>query len=75
MTPFTGYSLPWLICSVLLGAVSMLYKEQGITVLGVCVCYDLFVASSVDVWGFCATLKLAAKMLMTTADNDAPKKR
>ena len=53
----------------------MLYKEQGITVLGVCVCYDLFVASSVDVWGFCATLKLAAKMLMTTADNDAPKKR
>ena len=74
-TPSTHYSLPWLICSVLLGAVSMLYKEQGITVLGVCVCYDLFITSGMDVWEICTAFKLAAKVLITMGDNYLSKKR
>ena len=39
----------------------MLCKEQGITVLGVCIAYDLFVAGGKDLWEFCATLSRAVK--------------
>ncbi|KAJ8373586.1 hypothetical protein SKAU_G00041660 [Synaphobranchus kaupii] len=34
---------PWLLASLLLAACSMLWKEQGVTVLGVAAAYDLFI--------------------------------
>ena len=53
----------WLVSSVFLGAVSMLCKEQGITVLGVCLAYDLFIACGRDLWEFFAILKQAVTVL------------
>lgn len=38
---------PWLAVSMLSCAVAMLTKEQGITVLGVCVIYDVICVSSI----------------------------
>lgn len=68
-----NYSLLWLLCTVFLGVVSMLCKEQGVTVLGVCIAYDLFVVSGKDMWEFFAILKQAVTLLMNR--KDAPKKR
>ena len=53
----TRFSWLWLACSILLAMMSMLCKEQGITVLGVCLAYDLFVACGKDLWGFLLVLK------------------
>ena len=53
----THFSWLWLICSILFAVVSMLCKEQGITVLGICLAYDLFVACGKDLWGFFVILK------------------
>ena len=41
----------------------MLCKEQGITVLGVCLAYDLFIACGRDLWEFFAILKQAVTVL------------
>ena len=73
ITP-THFSWLWLTFSILLAAVSMLCKEQGITVLGVCVAYDLFVACGKDIWEFFVILKQAA-VDMGWSREDASKKR
>ena len=52
----------------------MLCKEQGITVLGVCVAYDLFVACGKDIWEFFVILKQAAVDMGWSREN-ASKKR
>ena|SRR6218665_2970328 len=43
------FVLGWwmLACSVLLVAVAMLCKEQGITVIGICCVYEIFIAQQV----------------------------
>ena len=69
----TQFSWFWLVCSILLASVSMLCKEQGVTVLGVCLAYDLFVACGKDLWEFFAVLKQAAVDVWTK--DDASKKR
>ena len=69
----TQFSWLWLTCSVLLAAVSMLCKEQGITVLGVCLAYDLFVACGKDLWEFFVVLKQAVVDMWSR--EDASKKR
>ena len=73
ITP-THFSWLWLTFSILLAAVSMLCKEQGITVLGVCVAYDLFVACGKDIREFFVILKQAA-VDMGWSREDASKKR
>lgn len=47
-----SYIIEWLMlaCSVLLATVSMLCKEQGITVVAVCCVYELFFAQKVIVF-------------------------
>ena len=67
------FSLLWLACSVLLATVSMLCKEQGITVLGVCLAYDLFVACGKDLWEFFVVLKQA--VVDAWSREDTSKKR
>lgn len=74
VTPPTRYSALCLVCSVFLAAVSMLCKEQGITVLAVCVAYDLFVASGKNLSQFSAALKEAVVVVLVTKEN-ASKKR
>ena len=73
----THFSWLWLMCSILLAAISMLCKEQGITVLGVCIAYDLFVACGKDVWEFFIILKQAVEAVMDMgwSREDASKKR
>jgi hypothetical protein len=75
--PLTHFSWLWLMCSILLAAVSMLCKEQGITVLGVCLAYDLFVACGKDIWGFFVILKQAAAAVDVRSTNreDASSKK
>lgn len=70
----TNFSWLWLMCSILLAAISMLCKEQGITVLGVCIAYDLFVACGKDVWEFFVILKQAV-VDMGWSREDISKKR
>ena len=55
----------------------MLCKEQGITVLGVCVAYDLFVACGKDLWEFFVILKQAVEAVMDMgwSREDVSKKR
>ena len=69
----THFSWLWLLCSVLLAAVSMLCKEQGVTVLGVCLAYDLFVACDKDLREFFVVLKQAAVDVWSR--EDASRKR
>ncbi|KAI0240289.1 Protein O-mannosyl-transferase TMTC4 [Lamellibrachia satsuma] len=47
--PRQPFSLPWLLISMLLCAVAVLCKEQGITVLGVCSAYDILIVRRLDV--------------------------
>ena len=35
--------------SLLLGSLAMLFKETGVTSLGVCLCYDIFIASAAGI--------------------------
>ena len=70
----THFSWLWLMCSILLAAISMLCKEQGITVLGVCIAYDLFVACGKDLWEFFVILKQAV-VDMGWSREDVSKKR
>lgn len=35
--------------SLLLGSLAMLFKENGVTSLGVCLCYDILVASAAGI--------------------------
>ena len=62
-----SYSLAWIFLSVFFSLVSILCKEQGVTVLGVCVAYDVLVACGLDLpegirylklIGVCLRLKL-----------------
>ena len=69
----THFSWLWLLCSILLAAVSMLCKEQGVTVLGVCLAYDLFVACGKDLREFFVILKQAAVDVWSR--EDASRKR
>ena len=39
----TCYSPLLFICSLVLGSSAMLFKENGVTSLGVCLCYDIFI--------------------------------
>ena len=48
----------YLVASVALTAVSMLSKEQGITVLGVCATYDIFLHSRISVMQLPIILKV-----------------
>ena len=73
-TPPTQYSILWLVFSVVLAAVSMLCKEQGITVLAVCLAYDLFVASGKDFMEFFVILKRAMAVLLTKKNDDSKKR-
>ena len=47
---FTG-SLSSVLWSVVCVVCSLVSKEQGVMVVGVCVVYDLFIANQVQVWG------------------------
>ena len=50
-------SAPWFSVSMMLAAAAMLAKEHGVTVLGVCLLYDVFIVSwptvkrYVTIWG------------------------
>lgn len=44
-----SFSLPWIVVCVILCGLSMLFKEQGITAVGVCLVYDVIVICKVDI--------------------------
>ena len=37
------------IISLILGSLAVLFKENGITSLGACLCYDVFIASAAGI--------------------------
>ena len=57
----------WISLTVLLSFVSMLCKEQGITVLGVCAAYEVLVANRLD-WR--KTLSVLAKLMLRKSDGE-----
>jgi len=48
---------------MLLSVVSMLCKEQGVTVLGVCVVYDLLLISVVEVRDVAESIRIIGKWI------------
>ena len=48
---------PWIIASMLLAAISMLTKEQGITIIGVCALYDAVLVSQIRIQNFIPSVK------------------
>ncbi|XP_062518575.1 protein O-mannosyl-transferase TMTC4-like [Corticium candelabrum] len=46
----TSFSLNWIIVCVMLCGLSMLFKEQGITAVGICFVYDVLVVCKINVW-------------------------
>lgn len=54
VTPVKRYSYMWLSLAILFGGVAMLCKEQGVTVLGVCLVYDIIVVNNFDLKEFLA---------------------
>ena len=56
----------WVLLSMVFAALSMLTKEQGITVIGVCLLYDVIVISRIRMKDFHLTLKKVQSIVWTT---------
>ncbi|XP_056145693.1 protein O-mannosyl-transferase TMTC4 [Lampris incognitus] len=57
------FSIHWIVVSLLLCAAAMLFKEQGITVLGVNAAFDLLLICNVNVYEFSQRVLLRKKLV------------
>ena len=59
-----SFSFPWIFICVALCGLAMLFKEQGITAVGICLIYDVIIICKVDV------LKLVKGQIFAVKENE-----